>query len=100
MRAIFQALFSRSNPFLIVEPWKDIVRIKSGTWLASNFSVFSNRADRLINPVEVVNDLRKSPIGDIQTLPQIEKVVRPLVNLTTEDRQAVWQESCQKAAAY
>jgi predicted Rdx family selenoprotein len=54
-------------------------------------------AHQLIDSVEVVNDLRKCAIAHFETLPQTESVVRPLVNLITEDRQTVWEQSCQKA---
>jgi hypothetical protein len=61
------------------------------------WTLSASYAHQLIDSVEVVNDLRKSARADFQTLPKTEKVVRPLVNLTTEDRQTVWAQSCQKA---
>lgn len=68
-----------------------------GDYCRERWSISKTHAHRLMDSVDVVNDLRKSPRGDIQALPQNEKVVRPLVNLTSEDRQTVWGESCHKA---
>jgi hypothetical protein len=50
-----------------------------------------------MDSVKIVNDLRNSTRVEFQTLPQNEKAVRPLVNLAPEDRQTVWEQSCQKA---
>ena len=61
------------------------------------WNLSASYSHRLIDSVEIVNDLRKSPIGEFQTLPQTENVVRPLVNLSPEERQTVWAEACQEA---
>jgi hypothetical protein len=71
-----------------------------GDYCRARWSMSRSRANQLIDSVDVINDLRMSTIVDIESLPKTENVVRPLVNLTTEDRQAVWAESCHKANGY
>ena len=54
-----------------------------------HFGYSRSHAYRLIGAADVIEDL--SPIGDKSKLPQAEAHVRPLIELTSEERKTVWE---------
>ena len=50
---------------------------------------------KLVDSVDVYNNIQKLLPGGVSALPQNEKAVRPLASLSVEDQQAVWGQGLQ-----
>lgn len=92
------------RPLVSLEPDDQYRRAYAsfGDYVRGRWSMGSSQAYRLMDAVEVANNISLisvSPIGEIHALPKTENVLRPLVSVEPDDQRAAWAEACTGAAS-